>query len=65
MGRAAHVGAVEVGHSVVVDVGIACRRGQMQHPAGRRPGRVRDGRVGTVSWENKETGNKLGHFVER
>lgn len=53
MGRRVHVGAVEVGHSVVVGVGISCGRGQVQGPTGH--GRVRDGHRRALSWEKKET----------
>ncbi len=57
VGRKVHVGAVEVGHSVVVGVGISCGRGQVQRPTRhlQRHGRVRDGHRGALSWGMKET----------
>lgn len=42
VGRRVRVGAVEVGHSIAVGVGIACGRGQVQGPTGHRQ---RHGRV--------------------
>lgn len=57
LGRRVHVGAVEVGHLVVVDVGIACGCGQADGPTGhwQRHGKVRAGHMDTSNWEKKET----------
>ena len=57
LGRRIRVGAVEVGHSVVVGVGIACGGGQVQGPARywQRHGKVGAGQRDTFSYEKKGT----------
>lgn len=67
LGRRVHVGAVEVGHSIVVGVGIACGC-QVEGATGRwqRHGRVRAGHRDTFNWEKKETvqcEHKLCHLL--
>lgn len=57
VGRRIHVGAVKVGHSVVVGVGIPCRSGQAHGPTRhwQRHGMVGAGQRDTFSCEKKET----------
>jgi len=56
VGWRVHVGAVEVSHSIMVGVGIACGCGQVQSPTGHlmRHGRFRVGLGGIFSWKQKE-----------
>ena len=60
MGRRVHVGAAEVGHSIMVGVGIACGCFQVQSPMGHlmRHDRFRGGHRGIPSWGHRETINQ-------
>lgn len=52
VGERAHVGALEVGHSVVVDVRKACGRVLTGHRP--RHGGVKEGHEGTLGCEKKD-----------
>lgn len=61
VGRRVQVGAVEVGHSVVVGVRIACGRGVILGKAGHREkhGRLREGHGGALTWRKDTKKNIL------